>query len=63
MTTNLLHLAETVTRDTEDTVVQAFIRANQNEIRTALEQGRECVLRVPNGAKIVIRGKRTLTQR
>lgn len=62
MTTNLLQLAETVTKDTEDTIVQEYIRANENEIRKALEEGRECVLQVPNGAKIVIRAKRTLAR-
>ncbi len=57
MTTNLLELTDTVTKDTEDTLVQAEIRKNYKEIRRALDEGRDYVLDTPRG-RILIRAKR-----
>lgn len=54
MTTNLLELTETVTKDTEDTLIAQKIRKNINEIRTALKEGRDYILDTPRG-EIVIR--------
>lgn len=63
MTTNLLQLAETVTKDTEDTLIQEVILKNLGEIRRALADGRDYTLKAPNGAQIVIRAKRAAAQR
>jgi hypothetical protein len=53
MTTNLLRLTDTVTIDTDDTLLQQEILKKIDEIRTALAQGQDYVLNTPRGQVVI----------
>ncbi|MFI5089483.1 MAG: hypothetical protein ACHP7P_05455 [Terriglobales bacterium] len=57
MTANLLDLTNVVTKDTEDTLLEAEIRKNHREILKALSEGRDYILKL-NDRTVVIKAKK-----